>query len=131
MTSIQPLVNLDPRVTLIERDGYDWGSYDVVEAMGLLADVPRLEFDAGGAFVPFYYASMNCKLTYGSVHPTLQYISHLPSSVNGEQFISQLLRSVPERQWLFRYGRVPLNYLMSDHVWQVRVPVSLTFRSSK
>lgn len=38
----------------------------------------------------------------------------------GEQFISQLLRLIPERQWLFKFGRVPMSFILSDWVWQVR-----------
>ena len=53
------------------------------------------------------------------VHPQLQFISHLPSTVLGEQLISQLFRSIPNQQWLFRYGRVPLNFLLSEYVWKV------------
>ena len=58
------------------------------------------------------------------VHPQLQFISHLPENVFGEQFISQIVRLIPDRQWLFNYGRVPMNFLLNIHVWQV-IPVPL------
>ncbi|KAL0956733.1 hypothetical protein HGRIS_002853 [Hohenbuehelia grisea] len=52
------------------------------------------------------------------VHPRLQFISHLPMSVAGEQLAAQLCRSIPDRTWLFKYGRVPMNMLLSDYMWQ-------------
>lgn len=53
MTYIQPLEALDSRVTILPNDGYDWDSYDLIESMGLLDDVPKIAWDAGGSF-PFH-----------------------------------------------------------------------------
>ena len=53
------------------------------------------------------------------VHPQLHFISHLPRTVLGEQLIAQLFRGIPEKSWLFKYGRVPMTFIMSDWVWQV------------
>lgn len=39
----------------------------------------------------------------------------------GEQFIAQALRCIPDRSWLFQYGRVPLNMVLSEWVWSVRL----------
>lgn len=55
------------------------------------------------------------------VHPHLHFISHLQSNVFGEQLLSQLFRLVPDHQWLFQYGRVPLSFILSDYVWTVRL----------
>ena len=52
--------------------------------------------------------------------PNLHFVSHLPQTIHGEQLIAQLFRSIPERSWLFKYGRVPMSILMSDLVWSVR-----------
>jgi hypothetical protein len=54
-------------------------------------------------------------------NPQLQFVAHLPTSIYGEQLIAQLLRLVPDRGWLFRYGRVPLNLVMHDWVWEVHL----------
>lgn len=54
-----------------------------------------------------------------SADPPLRFIAHLPTSIYGEQLIAQLLRLVPDRGWLFRYGRVSMNYVMHDFVWEV------------
>lgn len=37
----------------------------------------------------------------------------------GEQFLSQLLRCIPETDWLFKFGRVPMNIILSEYVWNV------------
>ena len=53
------------------------------------------------------------------VDPSLHFISHLPSNVVGEQLVAQFLRSVPDQQWLFKYGRVPMSFILNEHVWKV------------
>lgn len=37
----------------------------------------------------------------------------------GEQFLSQLLRCIPESDWLFKFGRVPMNLVLSEYAWNV------------
>ncbi|GLB45068.1 putative class I-like SAM-binding methyltransferase superfamily, rRNA adenine N(6)-methyltransferase family protein [Lyophyllum shimeji] len=96
---LRPLQEADPRVTVIDRDGYTWDSYQHITELGLLDEVERLPWDQG-------------------VHPQLHFISHLPSTVTGEQLISQLLRTLPEREWLFQYGRIPLSLILSEHVFK-------------
>jgi transcription factor 1 len=61
------------------------------------------------------------------VHPKLHFISHIPLSVMGEQLVNQFFRCIPDQTWLFRYGRVPMNLLMGEWVWQVRL---IAFSSS-
>ncbi|KAF8893372.1 hypothetical protein BD779DRAFT_1505842 [Infundibulicybe gibba] len=96
---LKSLETLDSRVKVISIPGYDWDSYQTIQDMGLMNDVSKLPWDAG-------------------VHPQLQFISHLPSNVTGEQLIAQLFRSIPEQQWLFQYGRVPLSFILSEYVWK-------------
>jgi mitochondrial transcription factor 1 len=92
---LEALEAADPRVTVIMREGYQWDAYNKIDDQGLLADVSKLPWSAG-------------------VHPQLQFISHLPHNVRGEQLVSQLLRCVPDESWLFRYGRVPLGLVLGD-----------------
>ena len=33
--------------------------------------------------------------------------------------MNQFLRCIPDKTWLFKYGRVPLNLIMGEWVWQV------------
>lgn len=40
----------------------------------------------------------------------------------GEQFAAQIFRCIPEREWLFKFGRVPMNLVMSEALWAVRTP---------
>ena len=58
------------------------------------------------------------------VHPQLQFIIHMHTSVDGEQLLSQLFRCVPDRQWLFRYGRVPVHFILATRMWEVCITLS-------
>ncbi|KAF5348737.1 hypothetical protein D9758_006819 [Tetrapyrgos nigripes] len=96
---VDPLEQLDSRVKVIPLSGIEWSSFDSIQEMGLLDHVEEVPWDGG-------------------VHPKLQFVSHLPINVHGEQLVSQYLRLMPDRHWLFKYGRVKLNFLLSDYVWQ-------------
>jgi len=89
--------------------------------MGLLSDVPLQEWENGGQCHGISWSKVT-HLELTAVHPQLQFISHFPSTVLGEQLVAQLFRAIPERQWLFKYGRVPLSFILSDYVYQVRRP---------
>lgn len=41
--------------------------------------------------------------------------------VDAELVASQLLRSIPDRQWLFKFGRMPMNLILTDRMYEVRV----------
>ncbi|KAJ8518146.1 hypothetical protein ONZ45_g4748 [Pleurotus djamor] len=99
---LRPLEAADPRVTVIPKPGYSWDSYEVIQEHGLLDDVKTLDWSAG-------------------VHPQLQFITHFPLNIHGEQLLAQFLRGIPDHQWLFKYGRIPLSFLLSEYVWQVAV----------
>jgi len=43
---------------------------------------------------------------------------HLSGDVFGEQLMAQLLRSIPDRQWLFKFGRVPLHVVAPIRMWE-------------
>lgn len=62
-----------------------------------------------------------------AVHPHLQFISHLPLATMGEQFAAQTLRCIPDQTWLFKFGRVPVNFILSEWVWSVRTRVIFLF----
>lgn len=38
----------------------------------------------------------------------------------GEQLIAQLFRNIPQRTWLFKYGCVPMSFVMGEWIWEVR-----------
>ena len=54
------------------------------------------------------------------VHPQLHFISHIPQNVKGEQLIAQLFRNIPTHSWLFKYGCVPMSFVMGEWIWEVR-----------
>ncbi|KAJ3989140.1 S-adenosyl-L-methionine-dependent methyltransferase [Lentinula detonsa] len=96
---LRPLAALDSRLKIIPFTALEWDTFDRVEEQGLLDDVETFSWDDG-------------------VHPNLQFISHLPITVYGEQLIAQILRLIPNRNWLFKFGRVKMNFLLSDYIWQ-------------
>ncbi|KAF9244873.1 S-adenosyl-L-methionine-dependent methyltransferase [Melanogaster broomeanus] len=95
---LRPLQEVDPRVQVLPWHAYDWNTYHKLEVGGYLNDVPVSSWQDSD--------------------PQLQFIAHLPTSVFGEQLIAQLVRLIPDQSWLFRYGRIPMHYVMLDRVWE-------------
>jgi hypothetical protein len=58
------------------------------------------------------------------VHPQLRFILHGSGTVEGEQLLAQLLRAIPDRQWLIKYGRVPMNFIISSRMLEVNHSIS-------
>ncbi|EGO25841.1 hypothetical protein SERLADRAFT_369203 [Serpula lacrymans var. lacrymans S7.9] len=96
---LKPLQEADSRVHVLPMNGHAWDSYHDLECMGLLDSVEKTPWS-------------------GKVHPHLHFISHLPMTTMGEQLIAQLFRTMPEQQWLFKWGRVPMSYVMHQWVWE-------------
>lgn len=118
---IQPLQTVDPRVRVLPWDGYAWSTYRNLEAEGHLWDVESSSWQERTSFWFDIRRNASAQLTFATVSadPPLRFVAHLPTSIYGEQLIAQLLRLIPDRGWLFRYGRVPMNYIMHDFVWEV------------
>ncbi|KAJ7725843.1 S-adenosyl-L-methionine-dependent methyltransferase [Mycena maculata] len=95
---LKPLEAVDSRITVVPLPGEIWLSYQALEEMKLLSHIQTVPWD--------------------QAHPQLHFVSHLSSNVAGEQFISQLFRSMPDQQWLFKYGRVPMSILLSEYIWK-------------
>ncbi|KAJ3477929.1 hypothetical protein NLI96_g10130 [Meripilus lineatus] len=115
---LQPL-EADPRVTVVPLSGFDWDTYSIIEERGLLNDVETVPWDGGGAFsVRVLVAVMgSLGLTCCSA-PTTPLHQHIPHSIKGEQLIAQLFRCIPEKSWLFKYGRVPMSFILGDWIWE-------------
>jgi len=95
---LKALEEVDSRVHVIPYSGYMWDTYTYLEDAGLLSDVPVVPWKGG-------------------LHPNLHFVSHLQRSIKGEQLIAQLFRCIPDRTWLYKFGRVPMSFVMSDWVW--------------
>jgi len=93
----------------------------MLDEQGWLDDVPRVAWEDGGTISApsFMIDVFNTTHPLHAVHPSLQFISHIPHSITGEQLVNQFLRCIPDKTWLFKYGRVPLNLVMGEWVWQV------------
>ena len=61
----------------------------------------------------------NKTASHPAVHPELHFVTHIPQTIPGEQLVSQLLRCIPEKSWLFKYGRIPMSFILADWVWRV------------
>ncbi|KAJ8596602.1 S-adenosyl-L-methionine-dependent methyltransferase [Rhizopogon salebrosus TDB-379] len=95
---LNPLQEADPRVQVLPMNGFLWESYHQLDVQGFLDDVETTPWSQS--------------------NPHLHFISHLPMDVLGEQLIAQLFRCAPEQSWLFKYGRIPMSYLMHEWVWE-------------
>ncbi|OSX66405.1 hypothetical protein POSPLADRAFT_1177873 [Postia placenta MAD-698-R-SB12] len=95
---LKPLEDADSRVKVVPLSGFDWDTYSHIEEAGLLNDVQTVPWESG-------------------LHPQLHFISHLQHTVKGEQLVAQLYRCIPDRSWLYKYGRVPMSFVLSEWVW--------------
>jgi len=96
---LKPLQAVDDRLVIMHCDPYEWSSYDMLVEEGHLDGVPVEEWGP-------------------KLHSTLQFVQHLPTTVIGEQLLNQYVRTVPDRHWLFKYGRVPLDLITTYRIWQ-------------
>ncbi|TCD67450.1 Mitochondrial transcription factor 1 [Steccherinum ochraceum] len=94
---LRPLEQMDPRVTVISKSGFEWDTYAILEETGVLDDVETASWD--------------------NIHPQLHFISHISHNVKGEQLVAQLFRCIPAKSWLFKYGRVPMSLILSQSMW--------------
>lgn len=116
----KPLAEIDPRVEVVTKNGFAWDSYQFIEDAGLLGDISPHAWDEGREF-SLSPECVDTDLVNEIAHPRLHFISHLPLATMGEQFVAQALRCIPEQSWLFKFGRVPMNYILSEWVWSVSI----------
>ncbi|KAG8689900.1 Mitochondrial transcription factor 1 [Ceratobasidium sp. 423] len=97
LPALKELEYYDDRVHVLAQSGFIWETYDVVKELGLLDDVEAEDWKT-------------------APHSTLSFIGHLPLGPVGEQLIAQLLRAIPERSWLFKYGRMRMSWLLAQRM---------------
>ncbi|CAE6384476.1 unnamed protein product [Rhizoctonia solani] len=97
LPALKELEYYDDRVHVLAQSGFIWESYDVVKDLGLLDDIAVEDWNAGP-------------------HSSLSFIGHLPLGPVGEQLIAQLFRAIPERSWLFKYGRMRMSWLLAQRM---------------
>ncbi|KAG9037200.1 Mitochondrial transcription factor 1 [Tulasnella sp. JGI-2019a] len=91
------LAEADDRVVLMKESAYYWEVYQDLQRQGHLDDLARVGFD--------------------QVHPSLRMVGHLPMHILAEQWLSQILRHVADRAWMWQYGRFPIHLLMAERTW--------------
>lgn len=94
---LRPLARADPRVRVVPQSGFNWDTYSyLLESGDLDVDIAPWE----------------------KIHPELHFVTHIPQTIPGEQLVAQLFRCIPENSWLFKYGRVPMSFILADWVWR-------------
>lgn len=94
---LKELEYYDDRVHVFSSSGFVWETYDIIKEQGLLDDVAVEDWKT-------------------APHSTLSFIGHLPLGPVGEQLIAQLFRAIPERSWLYKYGRMRMSWLLAKRM---------------
>jgi len=106
---LKPLEEVDSRLHVCPWSPKVWNSYTKLFSTGLLDEVQIVDWN--------------------EVHPQLRCILHINSTVEGEQLLAQLMRTIPDKQWLFKYGRIPLTFNLSSRMRdRIRGPTCTTAR---
>ncbi|KAF9568239.1 S-adenosyl-L-methionine-dependent methyltransferase [Agrocybe pediades] len=95
---LKPLESLDSRVSVFPYDAFNWATYKKIKDEKALDEVETCD-------------------DWSQVHPQLRFTMTMSANVHGEQMASQLIRAVSDRQWLFQYGRVPLNLILQARMY--------------
>jgi transcription factor 1 len=103
-------------VHVLPHSAFVWEAYDEIRDLGLLHDVAAEDWKTGMYATADVY--MNLSLL-AAPHSTLSFIGHLPLGQVGEQLIAQLFRTIPERSWLFKFGRMRMSWLLSKRMLDV------------
>lgn len=105
---LRPLARADPRVRLVSRSGFSWDTYSY------LAENGDLDVDIA---------------PWENIHPELHFVTHITQTVHGEQLVAQLFRCIPEKSWLFKYGRIPMSFILANWVLRrISAPLKTTAR---
>ncbi|KAL1682758.1 hypothetical protein EV122DRAFT_203130 [Schizophyllum commune] len=104
-----PLEKLDPRVTVVRASPNAWETYDDLLKEHLPAEEYKVDWEAG-------------------VNERLSFVCSLPMGHAGEMFYQQWIRSIPDKQWLFALGRVPMHITMTEELW-IRATASVLERT--
>lgn len=117
----QSLAEADDRVVLVKESAYYWQVYQQLQEQGHLDGLARVSFDEGnrGYASQYDYSTEKTSQSPRPVHPTLRMVGHLPMHVLAEQWLSQILRHVADRAWMWQYGRFPVHLLMAERTWRV------------
>ncbi|KAI5828348.1 S-adenosyl-L-methionine-dependent methyltransferase [Schizophyllum commune Tattone D] len=104
-----PLEKLDPRVTVVRASPNAWETYDDLLKDQVPAEEYKVDWEAG-------------------VNERLSFVCSLPMGHAGEMFYQQWIRSIPDKQWLFALGRVPMHITMTEELW-IRATASVLERT--
>lgn len=109
-------------MTLIKQSGYFWEPFEDIKRNGTLAHIKQV-FDGSGmrtSLAPWSVVCLSDMHVHVTVHPELRLVAQLPVSMTTEQLVSQWIRTMPVKAWLWHYGRVPLHMFVDQWVHTVR-----------
>ncbi|EJT97360.1 S-adenosyl-L-methionine-dependent methyltransferase, partial [Dacryopinax primogenitus] len=98
LAQLSALARTDPRLHVLPASPYLWETYDELMSSSLLSDITPVPWE--------------------EEQTQLQFICRLPLTLISEQLMSQFLRFVPLKAWLFKYGRVPMGFLLPLGLWE-------------
>ena len=116
--NLQELAAADDRVVLIKRSGYEWDPYEEIKRNGTLDDIEPIHDGRSESFG--YKITTQTVIEASTVHPQLRLVSQLPLSTAIEQLVSQWIRGIPVKSWLWYYGRIPVHLFIDKWVHHVR-----------
>ncbi|KAF8514247.1 S-adenosyl-L-methionine-dependent methyltransferase [Hysterangium stoloniferum] len=111
---LKNLESFDPRIKVFKLDGSHWDTYAELEHSQILDDVRT--HDWKGKYDDYRDVSYNLNLLL-SDEADIEFICHVPHSPLGDQFVTQLFRSIPEHSWLFKYGRMRMHFIMAQSLY--------------
>ncbi|PWN32256.1 S-adenosyl-L-methionine-dependent methyltransferase [Meira miltonrushii] len=92
---------------------FQWESFDQVVGLGGLDNIPgvREERKRQPDYKDGIFAGDSWKKP-----SSLLFLAQLPNTVHSEQLVSQLLRSISNRYWLYRHARVRMAFICSQQM---------------
>lgn len=93
----------DPKLSLLPSSAYDWETWTKLLQHPVFSGV----------------SSEVVSRKWRDTPPNLRFVAQIPDSVVGEQLISQWVALIPRRGWLFEFGRMRLDLLVSPSLFDV------------
>lgn len=92
---------------------FQWDSYDQLVNLGFLDNMSSVRENRNKT--PNFKDGIFSNELWKKPSPLL-FLAQLPNTVHSEQLVSQLLRSISSRYWLYRYTRVRMAFICSHQM---------------
>ena len=107
----------------MQKSGFHWDTYQYLQEHGYLDDIETVPWEGDSECRKVLISRQRIlnQPLHPPVHPQLHFISHISHDIKGEQLVAQFFRMIPDHLWLFKYGRIPLSFIMGQSLWEVRL----------